>query len=254
MSPCGRWDARGINVDGDERRPRSSRRPRPHGGFRRSDSLAAMDRRNRPAHPRTSSISASAAPTSARSWPTSLRHYGDPELGHALRLERRRHGLRRGDARPRSRRNAVHHLFEDVYHARNDDQRPHRPRLVPRRCGDEARSPSTSWRSRRTPRRSPSSGSTRRTCSGSGTGSAAATRWSLRSAYHDDRHRTRPFPRDARRLPRHGRTFPVRAVRKKSARADGADRLWNNDFFGAETIAVLPYDQYMKRSRPTSSN
>ncbi|MGG7382287.1 glucose-6-phosphate isomerase, partial [Escherichia coli] len=23
--------------------------------------------------------------------------------------------------------------------------------------------------------------------------------------------------------------------------------IWNNDFFGAQTVAVLPYDQYLKR-------
>ena len=43
------------------------------------------------------------------------------------------------------------------------------------------RSPSTSWRSRPTPRRSRSSGSTPTTCSASGTGSAGATRWTRRS-------------------------------------------------------------------------
>ncbi len=47
--------------------------------------------------------------------------------------------------------------------------------------GERPRSPSTSRRSRRTPRRSRSSGSTPTTCSASGTGSAAATRWTRRS-------------------------------------------------------------------------
>jgi glucose-6-phosphate isomerase len=41
--------------------------------------------------------------------------------------------------------------------------------------------------------------------------------------------------------------FRTRAVRAEPARARGlADRLVRN-FFGAETIAVLPYDQYLKR-------
>ena len=43
------------------------------------------------------------------------------------------------------------------------------------------RSPSTSWRCRRTPRRSRTSASTRPTCSSSGTGSAVATRSTRRS-------------------------------------------------------------------------
>ena len=47
-----------------------------------------------------------------------------------LRLQRRRHRLRRGGARPRSRRDAVHHLLQDLHHARDDDQRAHRARLA----------------------------------------------------------------------------------------------------------------------------
>jgi glucose-6-phosphate isomerase len=30
--------------------------------------------------------------------------------------------------------------------------------------------------------------------------------------------------------------------------------LWYNDFFGAQTVAVLPYEQYLKRFPPTSSS
>ena len=43
-----------------------------------------------------------------------------------LRLERRRHRLRRGDARPRPRRDAVHRLLEDVHDPRDDDERDER--------------------------------------------------------------------------------------------------------------------------------
>ena len=110
------------------------------------------------------------------------------------------------------------------------------------------RSPSTSSPSRPTPRRSPSSASTRPTCSASGTGSAAATRWTRRSAcrrcsrsartnframlagFHamDEHFRTAPFERN----------LPVLL---------GLLAVWYNDFFGAQTVAVLPYDQYLKR-------
>ena len=57
-------------------------------------------------------------------------------------------------------------------------------KLAPRPSSATARRPwpSTSWRCRRTPRRSPSSASTRPTCSSSGTGSAAATPTTRRSA------------------------------------------------------------------------
>ena len=41
-----------------------------------------------------------------------------------LRLQRRLHRLRRGHPRPRSRRDDVHRLLQDVHDARDDDQRP----------------------------------------------------------------------------------------------------------------------------------
>ena len=47
-----------------------------------------------------------------------------------LRLQHRRHRLRRGDARPRSGGDAVHHLLEDLHDAGDDDQRAQRARLV----------------------------------------------------------------------------------------------------------------------------
>ena len=51
-----------------------------------------------------------------------------------LRLERRRHRLRRGDARPRPERDAVHRLLEDVHDARDDDERAHGARVAARRA------------------------------------------------------------------------------------------------------------------------
>ena len=52
-----------------------------------------------------------------------LRHYSDREHDVPLRLERRRHRFRRGDARPRPGGDAVHRLVEDLHDARDDDQR-----------------------------------------------------------------------------------------------------------------------------------
>ena len=80
-------------------------------------------------------------------------------------------------------RDPLPRLVEDVHDARDDDERAGR-RAPGASSGSAAtRRPwrSTSWRSRRTRRRSPRSGSTRRTCSASGTGSAGATRWTRRS-------------------------------------------------------------------------
>ena len=52
-----------------------------------------------------------------------LRHYSATRSNLPLRLERRRHGFRRGHARPRPRRDAVHRGVEDVHHPGDDDQR-----------------------------------------------------------------------------------------------------------------------------------
>ena len=109
--------------------------------------------------------------------------------------------------------------------------------------GTTRRWPGTSWPSPPTPPRWRSSASTRPTCSASGTGSAAATRWTRPSAS--------PlmiaigpenFREHAGRLPRHGRALPHRALRAEPAGALGLLRVWYNNFFGAETVAVLPYE------------
>ena len=55
-----------------------------------------------------------------------LRHYSRPRPDLPLRLQRRRHRLRRGHPRPRPGRDAVHRLLQDVHHAGDDDQRAHR--------------------------------------------------------------------------------------------------------------------------------
>jgi glucose-6-phosphate isomerase len=58
-----------------------------------------------------------------------LRHYTRRDLTFPLRLERRLDRLRRGDARSRTRRDALRHLLEDVHDARDDDERALRPSL-----------------------------------------------------------------------------------------------------------------------------
>ena len=90
------------------------------------------------------------------------------------------------------RRDAVHHLVQDVRHAGDPDQRaPRRATGSSVRSGTRPRSPSTSSRSRPTPSGWPRSASTPPTCSASGTGSAAATRWTRPSG-------CRPCSRSAR--------------------------------------------------------
>ena len=43
----------------------------------------------------------------------------------------------------------------------------------------------------------------------------------------------------------HGRALPDGAVRAQPAGAPGLLGVWYNNFFGAETHAVLPYSQYL---------
>ena len=64
----------------------------------------------------------------------------------------------------------------------------------------------------------------------------------------DAGHRPGELPRHAGRLPPDGRALPHRAVRATICRCCmGLLAVWYNDFFGAQTVAVLPYEQYLKR-------
>ena len=111
-----------------------------------------------------------------------LAAFGHPRITLPLRLQRRRCRRVRHAAAGAARVDAVHRRLEDVRHDRDAHQRPHRSRLAGRRRSARRRWPTTSSRSRPTPSGSPSSGSTPPTCSASGTGSAAATRSTRRSA------------------------------------------------------------------------
>ena len=60
--------------------------------------------------------------------------------------------------------------------------------------------------------------------------------------------RARAVRRDARRVPRHGRALPHGAARPRTCPVlMGLLAVWYVDFFGAQTIGVMPYDQYLKR-------
>ena len=136
------------------RRARGARRARPHGGLRRPGAQRRVDRTHRQAHPqrdqhrhrrlrpRSGDGLRGAAPLRA----------ARPDA--ALRLQRRRHRLRRGDARPRRGGDAVHRLLEDLHHAGDDDQRADGARAGAwPRCATRRRSRSTSSPSRPTRRR-----------------------------------------------------------------------------------------------------
>ena len=162
---------------------RGPRRPRPDGGLLRPDPLGRVEgphgqadqerhqRRHRRLRPRTGHGLRGAAALQPQ--------------GHdvPLRVERRLDGLRGGHPRPLRGRDALHHLVQDVRDAGDAHQRARRP----------ATGSSASWATRPRWRSTSSpcprtrsgwrrSGSTPPTCSGSGTGSAVATRWTRPSA------------------------------------------------------------------------
>ena len=144
-----------------------------------------------------------------------------------LRLERRRHGLRRGDARPRSRADALHRLLEDVHDARDDDERRDGARAGCSRASaaTSRRSRSTSSPSRRTSRRSRRFGID--TENAFGFWDWVGGRYSMDSAIGLSTMLAigpGAVPRAARRLPRDGRALPHRAGRAEPAAADGPAR------------------------------
>ena len=129
-SRCARRAAPRSCVDGAERRARGPRRARQDGGLRRSRAQRRLEGPHRQAHPQRRQH------RHRRLRPRA----GDGLRGAAalqrarhdvpLRLQRRRHRLRRSDARSRPRRDAVHRLLEDLHHAGDHDQRAHRARLA----------------------------------------------------------------------------------------------------------------------------
>ena len=166
-----------------------------------------------------------------------------------FRLECGWHGFRRGHARPVCRGDAVHRLVQDLHDARDDDQRPHRSRVGAQGFGRrEGGRDATSLLSRPTPRRSRKFGID--PANMFGFWDWVGGRYSMDSAiglstmiaigpdhfremlagFHamDEHFRTAPFERN----------LPVLM---------GLLAVWYNDFFDAQTVAVLPYEQYLKR-------
>ena len=164
-----------------------------------------------------------------------------------LRLERRRHRLR--GSRPRSRPggDAVHHFVEDVHDAGNDDQRPYGPRVVARRA----------WRRRKGGGEAFCRGLDERGGGGEvrhryrqhvrvlGLGRRALFDGFGDRPFDDAGDRSGELSRHARRLPPDGRAFPHRAVRAKSAGADGpagglVQRLFRRADGGGTALRAVP--------------
>ena len=167
----------------------------------------------------------------------------------ALRLQRRRRASGRHARRARPGAHAVHRRLQDLHHPGDDDQRRLGARLAgraPRRRAavGQALRRGLDQRARRSPR----SASTRPTCSGSGTGSAAATRCGRRSAC---RSRSRSASSASRScwparhaMDEHFRTAPLE---RNLPVILGLLGVWYRNFLGAATHAVLPYDQHLHR-------
>ena len=169
----------------------------------------------------------------------------DARDGLSVRLQRRRHRLRRGDPRPRPRGDAVRRLLEDLHHAGDDDQCPHRARVGPGRPrATRPRSRSTSSPSRPTPRGSRSSASTPTTCSAFGTGSAVATRWTRRSG---SRPCWRSGPSGSRRCWPASTPWTSTSSRRRSSAT--SRRCWGCSRFGTGTSSA----PRRSRSSPTTS-
>src|SRR5882762_8983041 len=166
-----------------------------------------------------------------------------------LRVQRRRHRCRRGGPRPRPGGDARHRRLEDLHDAGDDDQRAERPCVA---------APGLRWRRQ---------GRGQAFCRGvdeCGRGGQVRHRYRrhvrvlglggrtlLDGLGHrpvdDARDRPGELSSDAGRLPPDGRALPHRAVRAQPAGAPGLLAVWYNDFFGAQTVAVLPYEQYLRR-------
>ena len=157
--------------------------------------------------------------------------------------------FRRGGARSRCGRDAVHRLLKDLHHARDDDQRAHRARLAAgRHAGDEGAIAKHFVAVSTNAKEVAKFGID--TANMFGFWDWVGGRYSMDSAiglstmlaigpdnfrdmlagFHemDEHFRTTPFESN----------LPVLM---------GLLAIWYNDFFGAQTVAVLPYEQYLKR-------
>ena len=156
-----------------------------------------------------------------------LKPYSDRDADLPVRLQRRRHRLRRSHPRPRSGGDAVHRLVEDLHDAGDDDQCADRARLGARGAWAAMRRP---WR---------------RHFVAVSTNAAQGVRVRHRHGQHvrllglgrrplfdglgdrpldDARHRPGQLPRHARRLSPDGRALPHRPVRAEPAGAAGPAR------------------------------
>ena len=105
---------------------RGPRRAGQDGGFRRSRTQRRLEGPYRQAHPQCDQCRHRRLRSRPRDGLRSAQALQRARHDLPLRLQCRWHGLRRGGAGSRSRRDAVHHFLQDLHHARDHDQRAYR--------------------------------------------------------------------------------------------------------------------------------
>ena len=152
-------------------------------------------------------------------------------------------------ARPRPGRDALHRRLQDVHHAGDDDQRPHRPDVVAGRLeGREGGRPPL----RRALHQRQGGGEVRHRHGQHvrllGLGRRPVLDGLGHRPVHHDRRRAGELPPrcSPASTPWTSTTAPRRFDRNLPVLM-GLLTLWYADFFDAQSVAVLPYDQYLKR-------
>jgi glucose-6-phosphate isomerase len=186
--------------------------------------------------------------------------------GMPLRVQHRPERHLREDGRPRSAHHAVHRRVEDVHHLGDHHQRAAGTRLAAvgaRRSGGHRRdgrrpvgrgrkhfvAVSTNWTRWR------SSASTPPTCSASGTGSAAATRWTRPSACRSPSPSARRTSRSSWPASTRSTSTSHRAAGTRTCRVlMGLLNVWYVNFFGAAPTPCCPTRSTCTASRPTCSS
>ena len=151
-----------------------------------------------------------------------LKHYSRPRHDLPVRLQRRRHRLRRGGHRPRPGGDAVHRLVEDLHHPGDDEQRALRTDLAARGPGRRVRG-GQALRRGVDQRRGGVRVRHRHRANVRllGLGGRSLLDGLGHRAVDDAGHRPGQLRRHAGRLPRDGRALPHRAHRREPAGADG---------------------------------
>src|SRR5436190_3662726 len=242
-----------------ERRPEGPCRARSDDGVRRSRARRRLDGPHRQTDPQRRQYRHRRFRPRAGHGLRGAQVLQRPPPGVPLRVQRRRHRLRRSGARSRSRRDALHHLVQDLHHARDDDQRAHGPRVAPRRRrGRRGRGGQALRRGLDQRRRSDEVRHRHRQhVRFLGLGRRPLLDGVGDRAVDDARDRSGSLPRHARRIPPDGRALPHRPLRPQPAGSHGA--AGNLEHHRARRphhrrVALRPVPQALPRLSPAADD